>query len=209
MAQIELSQLTAFDIPQEWPEPLRRSLLDMYGQLTLLANELNEALESATKANETGGENASQIDGQSKAISDLTIATKSNLDSSNANQKNIAEVDRKISDSTEDLDFIKNDYVSKSEQQIQNLASAINLTGNLSIDGEIVVIATQEGWSEGIGSIQLGGMDSGDAYAVGAVYDQAEIQSIASGLVEVRKVVNALSSALYSHHQLIGATPPP
>ena len=211
MATVDITQLTAQDIPDSWPEPLKRSLLDLYGQLTTLADELNSAIESANAANETGAENESQIEGQGRSISDLNIATKSNNDAVKANANQIAIVDRKISDSTDDLDFIKNDYVSKSKLPIQNLASAINITGNLSIDGDIVVIATQQGWLDGTGTLKLGGMNSSASYAVGAAYDQAEVQAIAAGLVEVREVVNALSSALYNHHQLIGATdiPPP
>ena len=89
------------------------------------------------------------------------------------------------------------------------MASSLGVTGNLSIDGEIVVIATQEGWASPVGALQLGGMDSSKAYPVGAAYAQSEIQSLASGLIESRKVINALVAALYSHHQLIGATPPP
>ena len=211
MATVDITQLTALDIPPNWPEPLRRSLLDLYGQLTTLVDELNLAIESANSANETGADNSSQIEGQSQLISDLNIATKSNNDAVNSNAKQIGIVDRKISDSNEDIDFIKNDYVSKSKLPIQSLASAINLTGNLSVDGEIVVIATQQGWLDGTGTLKLGGMNSSTSYVVGAAYDQTEVQAIAAGLVEVREVVNALSSALYNHHQLIGATviPPP
>ena len=209
MAEVVLSQLTALDIPGEWPEPLRRSILDTYDQLSILAIELNTALESANAANELGASNSSEIALQSESVADLNIMANANHQSIQANSRYIADVDRKISDSTDDLDFIKSDYVSKSQQTFQEMASSLGVAGNLSIDGEIVVIATQQGWSAHTGALQLGGMDSSVGYSVGAAYNQAEIQNIAAGLVEARKVINALSSALYSHHQLIGPTVTP
>ena len=209
MAEVVLSQLTALDIPIEWPEPLRRSLLDTYDQLSILVIELNTALESANAANELGASNSSEIALQSESVADLNIIVSANHRSIQANSRYIADVDRKGRDSAEGLDFIKSDYVSKSKATLQEMASSLGVTGNLSIDGEIVVIATQQGWSAHTGALQLGGMDSSAVYSVGAAYNQAEVLDIAAGLVEARKVINALSDALYSHHQLIGATPPP
>lgn len=209
MALIEISQLTAIDIPSSFPEPLRRSLLEMYDQLNSIVDDLNEAAEEASSASAAGAQNSEAIDAQSTQNRDLLIRVENNENKSSKNSRSITDIKNSISRSGEDLEFIKNDYVSKSKTDFQEMASSLGVTGNLSVDGEIVVIATQQGWAAHSGQLQYGGMDSGVGYSVGAAYNQAEVEAIANGLVEVRKVVNALSSALYSHHQLIGPTVTP
>lgn len=128
-----------------------------------------------------------------------------------------------------DVAAIQDDYISKSlatNQSVQssggsflvgNIPSpttdALQVLGseNVSVSykvlGNKVVGARNTGWTASTGTASKAGINGSTTYTVGTTYSQAEVQAIATGLVQVRQLAVALQTALgaTSGHGLINA----
>lgn len=98
---------------------------------------------------------------------------------------------------------IINDYVSITATGQQSIASTLSTAGYL-VNGTQVVKARETGWTPSGGAGTKGGMNANQTYSVGGTYDQAQITAIANGLIEVRKLAQAMQAALTAHG-LIGS----
>lgn len=74
-----------------------------------------------------------------------------------------------------------------------------NVSVSYKVAGLQVVGARQTGWTAATGTALLGAFNANQAYTVSASYTQAEIQSLAAGLVQVRQRNKALEDLLRTH----------
>lgn len=120
-----------------------------------------------------------------------------------------------------DVAEIKADYVSKSASTNQNVQSSggVFLVGSITtpttdvlqiggssnalvsynVAGLKVVGARNTGWTSATGTALKGAFNSSQAFTVGAVYSQAQVTAIASGLVEARQRIKALEDMCRTH----------
>lgn len=96
---------------------------------------------------------------------------------------------------------VATDYVSLTKKADQSIASGLQ-AANFRVGGNQVVGSRVSGFTPSAGGSKVG-LDAGVSYAVGASYAQAELQAVASGLQEVRKMVASIQAAL-TQHGLIG-----
>lgn len=203
MASLELTQLNQNDIPSTFPDPLRRVLLDLFTNLNQFGEDITAALDAATTAQSTGEaaqQSSEVIEDSVSKVANLAQSA-SNLATSNADL--ISELQTAIGD----LGDIEGDYVSKSDTNHQEIVSSLGVAGYLDVDGDQVLIKTETGWAASTGTKKNGGIDADISYPVSSTPTQAEVQAIADGLVETRKVLIAIIDALTNHHKLIGPTP--
>lgn len=98
---------------------------------------------------------------------------------------------------------VATDYVSLTKNAAQTIRSPFG-AASYSVAGQQVVGSRRGGWQASGGTPKQGGMDADADYGVGGEYNQAQIQAIANGLKEVRKVVLALQQALSGHGLING-----
>lgn len=146
-----------------------------------------------------------------------------------AAEGNITAIDSRVSSVEADVAVIKPNYISKAVSTSQSVQASGGsfLVGNIpsptsdklqvggsenvsvsyKVAGLQVVSAQQTGWTASTGTALKGGINAATAYTVGAAYSQAEVQAIAAGLVEARRVIKALQDALAATtgHGLINA----
>lgn len=146
-----------------------------------------------------------------------------------AAEGNITSLGSRVTTTENDIVGIKPNYVSKAvstSQSVQatggsflvgnvpspttdklQVGGSENVSVSYKVAGLQVVSAQQAGWTASTGTALKGGMNAATAYPAGALYSQAEVQAIAAGLVEVRRVVKALQDALAATagHGLINA----
>lgn len=142
---------------------------------------------------------------------------------------NITSLDSRVSSVETDIAAIKPNYISKAASTSQSVQASGGsfLVGNIpspttdklqvggsenvsvsyKVAGTQVVSSQQTGWTASTGTALKGGMNAATAYTVGATYSQSEVQAIAAGLVEARRVIKALQDALAATtgHGLINA----
>lgn len=141
----------------------------------------------------------------------------------------ISSLDTRVDATESDIATIKQNYVSKAvstSQSVQasggsfligsvpspttdklQVGGSENVSVSYKVGGLQVVSAQQSGWAASTGAALKGGMNAATAYPAGALYSQAEVQAIAAGLVEARRVIKALQDALAATagHGLINA----
>lgn len=88
--------------------------------------------------------------------------------------------------------------VLKSATATQNVGGPLGAS-QFNVGNSKVVGARVAGWTPSTGTASRDGLNADEGYAASAVYTPSDIQALASGLVEVRKLVAALQSALTSH----------
>lgn len=94
---------------------------------------------------------------------------------------------------------LQGDYVSKSVTASQTLLSPLNVTTSYSVGGTKVIGTRQTGWTAATGTALLGAFNANQAYSASATYTQAEIQALASGLVQARQRIKALEDMARTH----------
>lgn len=102
--------------------------------------------------------------------------------------------------------FLVGNVPSPTSDKLQ-VGGSENVSVSYKVAGLQVVSAQQTGWTASTGTALKGGINAATAYPAGALYSQAEVQAIAAGLVEARRVIKALQDALAatSGHGLINA----
>lgn len=142
---------------------------------------------------------------------------------------NITALGSRVTTTENDIAGIKPNYVSKAvstSQSVQasggsflignvpsptadklQVGGSENVSVSYKVAGLQVVSSQQTGWTTSTGTALKGGMNAAAAYPAGALYSQAEVQAIAAGLVEARRVIKALQDALAATagHGLINA----
>lgn len=146
-----------------------------------------------------------------------------------AAEGNITSLGSRVTVTESDIAGIKPNYVSKAvstSQSVQasggsflvgnvpspttdklQVGGSENVSVSYKVGGLQVVSAQQTGWTASTGTALKGGMNAATAYTVGATYSQTEVQALAAGLVEARRVIKALQDALAATagHGLINA----
>lgn len=146
-----------------------------------------------------------RITGNTAAISFLTIRVTTAEGNITNLQTSVSSLTSRVTDAETNISSIQGDYVSKSATTSQSLSSPLNVITSYSVGGVKVVGARNTGWTASTGTSSKAGINGSAAYAVSSTYTQSEVQSIASGLQEVRRLVVALQNALgaTSGHGLI------
>lgn len=105
----------------------------------------------------------------------------------------------------ESISALQKDYVSKSVEGTQRIASSLDLGGEYLVEGEKVVGQRDNGWRASTGKASKTGINGSITYTVGASYSQSQVQAIAKGLEELRQWAVAMQTALgaVSGHGLI------
>lgn len=93
---------------------------------------------------------------------------------------------------------IATDYVSYTKQAAQAIPGAFQAS-SFRVNGVKVVGARVGGFPATTGSSSKDSLNADAGYNVGGDYDQGQVQAIASGLVQVRKLVAAIHEALTAH----------
>lgn len=206
LLELEARPITASDLPSDWPFPLVDFILRTQDSDKAIIEKANEASFGAYEAQLSGDENTKSLTEVNNLISTQDIRIKTVEDTASANSKNIALINRQVSDSSEAIEgldervsFLEEDYISITETVEQSLASPLNVTDSYSVNGVKVVGTRETGWTSAIGTAYKGAFDANQAYTVSVTYTQAEVQAIADGLIEARKRVKALEDALRSH----------
>lgn len=146
-----------------------------------------------------------RISGNTAAILALTIRVTTAEGSITGLQTSVSGLTTRITTAESNISSIQGDYVSKSATASQSLASPLSVTTSYSIGGVKVVGARNTGWTASTGTSSKSGINGSASYTVSSAYTQSEVQSIASGLQEVRRLVVALQNAMgaTSGHGLI------
>ncbi len=97
------------------------------------------------------------------------------------------------------ISTLQGDYVSKSATTSQTLSSPLNVTTSYSVGGTKVIGARQAGWTVATGTALLGAFNANQSYSAGATYTQADIQALATGLVQARQRIKALEDMVRTH----------
>lgn len=97
------------------------------------------------------------------------------------------------------ISTLQGDYVSKSAASSQTLLSPLNVTTSYSVGGTKVIGARQTGWTAANGTALLGAFNANQSYSAGATYTQADIQALATGLVQARQRIKALEDMVRTH----------
>ncbi|GAB3401165.1 tail protein [Erwinia aphidicola] len=97
------------------------------------------------------------------------------------------------------ISTLQGDYVSKSATTSQTLGSPLNVTTSYSVGGTKVIGARQAGWTVATGTALLGAFNANQSYSAGATYTQADIQALATGLVQARQRIKALEDMVRTH----------
>lgn len=93
---------------------------------------------------------------------------------------------------------IATDYVSYTKTAVQSIASPFQAV-SYRVNGVQVIGARVGGFTAPAGVSSKAQINADAGYNVGGEYDQGQVQAIATGLVQVRKLVAALQEALISH----------
>lgn len=146
-----------------------------------------------------------RISGNTAAISSLTVRVTTAEGNITTLQTSVAGLNNRVTTAENNITSIQGDYVSKSATASQSLSSPLNVTTSYSVGGVKVVGSRNTGWTASTGSASKAGINGSASYTVGSSYSQAEVQAIASGLQDVRRLVVALQNALgaTSGHGLI------
>jgi hypothetical protein len=146
-----------------------------------------------------------RITGNTAAIAALTVRVTTAEGNITTLQTSVSGLTSRVTAAENNITSIQGDYVSKSATASQSLASPLSVTTSYSVGGIKVVGVRNTGWTASIGTSSKAGINGSASYAVSSTYTQSEVQSIASGLQEVRRLVVALQNALgaSSGHGLI------
>lgn len=137
-----------------------------------------------------------RISGNTSAISALTIRVTNAEGSITTLQTNVSGLTTRVTTAESNISQIQGDYVSKSATASQSIASPLSVTASYSVSGIKVVGTRNTGWTASTGAASKSGINGSASYTVSSTYTQSEVQSIASGLQEVRRLVVALQNAL-------------
>ena len=98
-----------------------------------------------------------------------------------------------------DVDYLIDDYVSKSETSPQSLNSPLNVATSYSVGGVKVIGSRVTGFTPATGSVLKGAFNANQSYPTSSLYTQSEAQAMASGLVAARQRIKALEDAMRLH----------
>jgi hypothetical protein len=146
-----------------------------------------------------------RITGNTAAIAALTVRVTTAEGNITTLQTSVSGLTSRVTAAENNITSIQGDYVSKSATASQSLASPLSVTTSYSVGGVKVVGTRNTGWTASTGTASKAGINGSASYTVGSSYSQSEVQTIASGLQEVRRLVVALQNALgaSSGHGLI------
>ncbi|MGK9174110.1 phage tail protein [Yokenella regensburgei] len=114
-------------------------------------------------------------------------------------QSDVSSLTTRIGTAESNITALHGDYVSKSATSVQSLASPLNVTTSYSVGGTKVIGARATGWTAATGTALLGAFNASQAYTVSAAYTQAEVTTIANGLIQARQRIKALEDMLRTH----------
>lgn len=94
---------------------------------------------------------------------------------------------------------IDGDYVSKTVMTTQKLASQLDITDAVLVNGVKVLGPRQTGWVASTGTADKGAFNADQTYNASPVYTQAEIQALVTGLQQARQRIKALEDMARTH----------
>ncbi|MEY6762894.1 phage tail protein [Kluyvera ascorbata] len=202
--------LNASSIPISYSPAYTQYILSQAIDFTNVAGKANEAGQGAYDAQVKNDE-------QDVILSDH----EQRLD---AAEETLADHELRITQNTNDIEAIKDDYVSKSatdNQTVQPVSGSLligdiptptadklqvvgseNVSVSYKVAGLQVVGARQTGWTAATGTALLGAFDANQAFTVSNPPTQAEVQAIANALVAARQRIKALEDAQRTHGQI-------
>ncbi|MDK1199409.1 phage tail protein [Cronobacter dublinensis] len=210
---VQASRLDASILPKGISRAFEQYLLFQGADMKNIAeasNGANDLAFQATQKNETQDvilDNhelriiglRSDVDGHEARISANSSAISSLGSRVTTVEGNLSSLSGRVSTAEGKITSLQGDYVSKSATTSQTLASPINVATSYSVNGTKVVGDRQTGWTASTGSALLSAFNSSQAYSVSAAYTQAEVNAIATGLVQARQRIKALEDALRAH----------
>lgn len=172
--------------PRAFPPGSSQVFIDLINRLALLLNTASDdaggAKDTAEGAQQTADEQKTRNDAQ-----DLTLE----------NHGQAINVQRGDIDALADV--ITNDVIRNDRAQLQIMTGPLSVNAELRISNVKVLGGRITGWTASTGTISRAGLNADQSFTVGAAYSQTEMQALANGLVEVRKLVAALQAAAMSH----------
>ncbi|TGB76317.1 phage tail protein [Escherichia sp. E4694] len=140
-----------------------------------------------------------RITGNTAAIADLGVRI-TTVEGEVLNiQSEISSLDGRVTSVENDVGNLSLDYVSKTEVSQQSLSSPLNVTTSYSVGGVKVVGARQNGWTAGTGTPLTSAFTANQPYPLSTTYVRAEVDDIATGLIQARQRILALENALRTH----------
>lgn len=191
--------------PGAFPPGSSAVFIDLINRLARLLDNTGSTAEGAQQAAQAAQQTANSA--QQTASGAQTTA---NAAQNTANAANDAAFDAQtaanFAQSTADdvqTDFNTNG-VRKDVTTLQIMQGPLSVGTELRISNIKVLGGRITGWTASTGTAVKGGFDADQTYPIGATYSQSELQALADGLVELRKVVLALQQGATSHG-LIGS----
>lgn len=114
-------------------------------------------------------------------------------------QSDLSSLTGRVTTAESSITALQGDYVSKTVTASQTLLSPLNVTTSYSVGGTKVIGSRQTGWTAATGSALLGAFNANQSYSASATYTQADIQALASGLVQARQRIKALEDMARAH----------
>lgn len=97
------------------------------------------------------------------------------------------------------ISALQEDYVSKSAEETQHIASSLDTDGVYMVGGTQVIGPRQTGWTAATGTPLLGSFNANQSYTIGTTYTQSEVAALATGLQQARQRILALETVLRLH----------
>lgn len=186
--------------PGSFPPGSSAVFIDLINRLSRLLDTTGNTAEGAEQAAQ-----AAQSAANSAQQAASGAQTTANAAQTTANAANDAAFDAQtaagFAQSTADdvqTDFNTNG-VRKNVTALQIMQGPLSIGTEMRINNIKVIGGRITGWTASTGTAVKGGFDADASYTVGAAYSQSEMQAIAAGLVELRKVVLALQQGVTSH----------
>ena len=136
------------------------------------------------------------------SLSDIgRVAGKANEAAEDAYQSKTRndEQDRELATQAQQINAVQADYISKSQADLQSLASSLNVKTAYSVNGTKVIGQRVTGFTAATGSALKGAFNADQSFPIGETYRKSEIQAVANELTAARKRIKALEDALRSH----------
>lgn len=174
---------------QSFPPGSSREFIDA---ITRVLGYQTETGKTAEQANQTA-QGASTVADAQRVRNDQQDITLSDQASQ------IATMQGQISTQGSQISGLTTNAVQTNKTALQTMTGPLGVVNRIEVGGIKVLGARVTGWTANTGTQTKGGMNADQAYTAGAAYAQSEAQAVADGLIEVRRVLNALVAAGVSH----------
>ncbi len=111
----------------------------------------------------------------------------------------LADHDERITSAEDDINELQEHAIVDNPSSLQTIEGSLNVTTAYEVSGIKIVGAQQSGWIAIDGTPVKGGINADQIYNASTEYSQSDIQALATGLLEARQVIKALSDALIAH----------